>query len=120
MENKETVITSDGILVLNTSTKTLIEESPVNITNIEQAKAEISDIEVYGNGDLFQLISKASSKKQGWMKSTKAMELPGGGCVVQVTTQRKNPDGSYAVAEAITFVPVVRIYEDGNGNKYLA
>ena len=42
------------------------------------------------------------------MKSTKAMET-GNGCVVQVTTQQRNPDGSYAIAEALTFVPDVHL-----------
>jgi hypothetical protein len=37
------------------------------------------------------------------MKSTKVCNLPSG-CIVQVTTQQKNPDGSYAVAEALTYV----------------
>jgi len=92
----------------------------LDITEVKGAKANISDLKVFGNGDLFQLICKASSQEQGWMKSTKAMELPGGGgCVVQVTTQQRNPDGSYAVAEAITYVPHVTIRTDENQNKYL-
>lgn len=52
------------------------------------------------------------------MKSAKAMQVPGG-CVVQVTTQQKNLDGSYAVAEALTFVPAVRIVPDDNGGRKL-
>ena len=82
-------------------------------TNVTEAKNNISDIKIFGNGDLFQLISKASSKEQGWMKSTKAMETPKG-CVVQVTTQQGNN-----VAEDLTFVPDVYIKVDENGNKYL-
>ena len=82
-------------------------------TNVAEAKANVSDIKVFGNGDLFQLIAKASSKEQGWMKSTKAMETPKG-CVVQVTTQQGDN-----VAEALTFVPDVSIKVDENGNKYL-
>lgn len=96
-----------------------MEEKTLNITDINGAKANISDLQVFGNGDLFTLISKASSREQGWMKSTKAMFV-GVGCVVQVTTQQKNPDGSYAIAEALTFVPGVKIETDRNGNKYLA
>ena len=42
------------------------------------------------------------------MKSTKVCNVFGG-CIVQVTTQQKNPDGSYAVAEALTYVPNVQI-----------
>jgi len=88
-------------------------EKTLDNTNVAEAKAKVSDIKVFGNGDLFQLIAKASSKKQGWMKSTKAMETPKG-CVVQVTTQQGGN-----VAEALTFVPDVSIKVDENGNKYL-
>jgi hypothetical protein len=42
------------------------------------------------------------------MKSTKVCNVPYG-CIVQVTTQQKNPDGSYAVAEALTYVPSVQM-----------
>ena len=52
------------------------------------------------------------------MKSTKAMELPGG-CLVQVTTQQRNPDGSYVVAEALEFVPSVRVVPDIDGGNKL-
>lgn len=51
------------------------------------------------------------------MKSTKAMEIESLGCVVQVTTQQKNPDGSYSLAEALTFVPHAGIKKDANGVK---
>lgn len=76
----------------------------LNTSSINQAKSAIPDLEVWGDGDTFKLISKASSKSEGWMKSTKAMEIPKSGCVVQVTTQQGNN-----VAEAVTFVPMVRI-----------
>lgn len=90
-------------------------EKSLSNTNIEDVKKTTSDIKVFGNGDLFQLLSKASSESQGWMKSCKAMEVGGGGCVVQVTTQYNNPDGSKSVAEALTFVPHVRIVENETG-----
>jgi hypothetical protein len=80
-------------------------------SDISGARQNVKDIEVFGNGDLFQLLAKASSDSEGWMKSTKAMQVPGG-CVVQVTTQQRNPDGSYAVAEALTFVPGSVIEDD--------
>ena len=87
-------------------------------TTASGAKVNVKDIQFWGNGDTFKLISKASSKNEGWMKSTKAMEIERVGCVVQVTTQQRNPDGSYAVAEALTFVPVASIREkfDDSGN----
>jgi len=77
-------------------------------TDINGARKNVRDIKVFGDGDMFQLLSKASSEAEGWMKSTKAMQVAGG-CVVQVTTQQRNPDGSYAIAEALTFVPGVEI-----------
>jgi hypothetical protein len=93
-------------------------EKTLDVVNIDDAKQKVSDVVVFGNGDLFQLICKASSKEQGWMKSTKAMQTPHG-CIVQVTTQQKNMDYSYSLAEALTFVPGVSIKTDENGNKYL-
>ena len=67
------------------------------------ATKNVKDIVFWGNGDTFKLISKASSELEGWMKSTKAMQA-GTSVVVQVTTQQRNPDGSYVVAEALTTV----------------
>ena len=84
----------------------------LGIVNIEDAKAKISDIVVFGNGDTFQLISKASSKSQGWMKSTKAMEIVGVGVVLQVSTQQGDN-----VAEALQFIPNVKIYTNEQGIK---
>jgi hypothetical protein len=86
----------------------------LNITNIEDAKSKVSDIEVVGNGDMFKLLCKASSKRQNWMKSTKACQIDGLGCIVQVTTQQGEN-----VAESITFVPDVMIVSDSNGGNQL-
>ncbi|TCX53837.1 hypothetical protein C1I36_03645 [Dehalobacter sp. 14DCB1] len=76
----------------------------LDISEVKGAKANISDLKVYGDGDTFHLLCKASSQNEGWMKSTKVCNVYGG-CIVQVTTQQCNPDGSYSVAEALTFVP---------------
>ena len=84
-------------------------EKTLGNTDVSGARGNVPDIKVFGNGDMFQLLCKASSQVEGWMKSTKAMEIYGVGCIVQVTTQQRNADGSYAVAEALTFVPGVRI-----------
>jgi hypothetical protein len=35
-------------------------------------------------------------------------------CLVQVTTQQRNPDGSYSVAEALTVMPDCVIENDSN------
>lgn len=76
----------------------------LNNTTVNKAKKQVNDLEIFGNGDLFELLSKASSKKEGWMKSTKACEIPGLGCIVQVTTQQGD-----RIAEAVTWVPNAKI-----------
>ena len=78
------------------------------------ATKNVKDIVFWGDGDMFRLISKASSKNEGWMKSTKAMQV-GNKVIVQVTTQQRNPDGSYSLAEALTTVEdakIIDIYAD--------
>lgn len=85
----------------------------LNVCEANGARKVIADIEIVGNGDMFQLLCKASSKSQGWMKSCKAMQVPGG-CVVQVTTQQWDN-----VAEALTFVPGVVIVDDLNNGRKL-
>jgi len=81
-------------------------EKTLDIDCIKTAKANISDIKTYGDGDTFALLCKASSKSQGWMKSTKVCNLPDG-CLVQVSTQQGNN-----VAEALTYVPGVNMDKD--------
>ena len=93
-----------------------MQEKDLNITEVRGAKANISDLQVYGDGDTFALLCKASSQSQGWMKSTKVCNVDGG-CIAQVTTQQKNFDGSYAVAEAITFVPGVWLDKESEPRK---
>lgn len=97
----------------------MTDKKTMDITETKGAIANISDLKVFGNGDTFQLICKASSTAQGWMKSTKAMQIDGVGCVVQVTTQHGDN-----VAEAITFVPGVKIVpidgDKANGRKLVA
>lgn len=75
----------------------------LNTFEVNQARKVIKDIEVYGDGDTFALLCKASSKSEGWMKSTKVCNVAGG-AIVQVTTQQGDN-----VAEALTFVPGVMI-----------
>ena len=94
-----------------------MKEKTLGNTDVNGAHKNVKDLVVFGHGDLFKLILKASSKGEGWMKSTKAMDT-GTGCVIQVTTQQMNPDGSYAVAEALTFVPGVSIHGT-NENRYI-
>lgn len=96
-----------------------LTEKTLHNSDISGTKTNVPDVKVVGNGDTYRLLCKASSKNEGWMKSSKAMEIPGVGCVVQVTTQQRNLDGTYSVAEALTFVPGVRIVDDVNDGRKL-
>lgn len=82
------------------------EGKSLGVTSSADFKPEV---QFKGNPDLWRLISKAWNEKEGWMKSTKAMEV-NGGVVLQVTTQQ----GCH-VAEALVYVPgaVIRL-ENGN------
>lgn len=91
-----------------------MSEKTLDVVNINDATQKVSDIQVVGNGDTFQLLCKANSKSQGWMKSAKAAQIDGVGCVVQVTTQQNDQ-----VAEALVFVPGVEIKDDVNGGRKL-
>lgn len=96
------------------------KQKPKTLHNSEQSGASknVKDLNIVGDGDSFALLFKASSQSEGWMKSTKAMDV-GHGCLVQVTTQQRNPDGSYAVTEALTFVPGVMVADDENDGRKL-
>lgn len=89
-------------------------EKTLDNSTVAKAKEQVNDLNVVGNGDLFQLLFKASSKREGWMKSTKAMYIDRVGCIVQVTTQQGEQ-----VAEALTFVPSVKIVDDKDGGRKL-
>lgn len=107
-------------------------------SNASGASKNVKDIVFWGDGDTFKLISKASSQEEGWMKSTKAMEIEGVGVVIQVTTQQRGMqerrylltkelnekygegnrptweetlETDWDVAEALTFVPGAKIEE---------
>lgn len=78
-------------------------------STVSGARQNVKDLVVFGNGDTFKLISKASSAEEGWMKSTKALEIDGVGCIIHVTTQQGEN-----VAEALTFVPGVKVRAIGD------
>jgi len=91
------------------------QEKNLSVVSVEDAKKKVSDIVVVGNGDTMQILCKASSEEQGWMKSAKAMEIKSVGCLVQFTTQQRNIDGTYSVAETSSFLPGTKLRPDVNG-----
>jgi hypothetical protein len=90
-----------------------VEPKALDVTSSKDLPTDDSELKTFGDPDAWRLICKVSIAKQHWMKSTKAMEIEGVGCLVQVTTQQ----GDH-VAEAVTFVPCVAI-EETNGVRKL-
>jgi len=92
------------------------ETVPKTLENISttSAKVNIPDIKIVGNPDCFQLLCKASSKSEGWMKSAKAYQINEIGCIIQVTTQQGDN-----ISEALCFVPGVSLLDDVNNGKRL-
>lgn len=77
-----------------------MEEKTLGVTNMEELEEKVSDVQVHGDPGAWVCVCKASSESQGWMKSTKVMEIAPYGCLVQVSTHQGEQ-----VAEALTFVP---------------
>ena len=94
--------------------KKVTKEKTLHNSTVSAAKTNVPDIQFYGNGDTWQLICKASSTSEGWMKSTKAMQVGEKGCLVQVTTQQGDN-----ISEAVTYVPgaTIRLIAPGDKSK---
>lgn len=91
-----------------------MQDKTLGNTNMDDLKNNVSDVKVHGDPGRWVCVAKASSEKEGWMKSTKVFELGGvHSCLVQVSTQQRNPDGSWSIAEALTYVPNVRLANFG-------
>ena len=101
-----------------------VEVAGLKLTSEKLIKktADLGDkVETSGNPDRFKLLFKAQGISQGtaFKKSTKAMTVPGG-CVVQTTSERQNPDGSWSIAESLTYVPgEITIEDDSNSGHFL-
>lgn len=72
-------------------------EKALDVTSSKDFEAKVPDIKTFGNPDTWQLLCKASSVAQGWMKSTKVMRIPGFGVLVQVSSKQ-----DAAIAETVT------------------
>lgn len=86
-------------------------------TSAEDVKANVPDVKFYGDPDAWKLIVKAYSQKEGWMHSTKALEVDRVGVVIQTLSQQRNPDGTYGLCQATVFLPGVRIFEETIGKE---
>ena len=72
----------------------------------------VASLTRWGDTRAWKLIAKVSNEVEGWMKSTKAMQIDGIGVVLQVTTQQDDN-----IAEALTFVPFATIVDVLNEDK---
>jgi len=106
IQTKMFVVNNDDV----TGDKTL------NCTDTEDTYEKASDIVTWGDPGMFKLICKTSSAKEGWVRSTEAMEV-GFHVIVQVSTHQRNASGEVVIAEALTTVENARIceQEDENG-----
>lgn len=86
--------------------KSQSEERSMTVTSSKDLKEKVSDVEIFGDPDTWRLLCKAGSQSQGWFKSTKAMEVPGG-IVVQTCTQQ-----GVQVSEALVFIPGVELTDN--------
>lgn len=68
------------------------------------AKEAVKDFESWGDITQWKHITKSWSSKEDWLKSTKAMEIEGVGCILLVSTQNEE-----MIAETTTFIPGVKI-----------
>lgn len=72
-------------------------------------------MDIIGNEHMFQLLCRVANKSR--INTTRAMMMATGGCIVQSTIRQQNPDGSYAVARALVYVPGAEIVPDVKGGK---
>lgn len=82
------------------------------LSDFESYRAEVEDIEIFGD-DLFLLMSKASTEREGWIEATKGMAVTGG--VILKTIIKSSDRGREASgSEALLFVPGVTLVDDLN------
>ena len=88
-----------------------VVEKDMTIMSEKEASERIYDLKVFGDTDAWKLICKAASQAEGWYKTTKAMEIPHVGCLIQTETHIDNGGDEAALSQALTFVPGVSICE---------
>ena len=63
------------------------------------------------NPELFRVLSRVVSATEGWTQTTKAMEIPGVGCVLQVTIRLGD-----TVTNTLSFIPGVKLVDTGSSS----
>ena len=111
-ENKKAEAKTKTAAEAKTKTAAEAKTKIMGITDQKAAKDNVKDINFFG-ADLFKLMSKASSEKEGWMNSTKGMWVKGAGVMVNTTSIHNGRR-----SEALAFFPNVILKEtkDGKGN----
>ena len=94
------------------------QERRTDVSSTAEAKAATADVRVIGNPDMWQLLAKAGSQSEGWMRSTKGLQV-GPHVILQVSERQKNPDGSYTIDNDLIRVENVTIVPDVNGGNKL-
>lgn len=88
----------------------MFEPKDLDNENMDQLKSKCDDVKIYGDPGKWELICKASSQKQGWMKSTKRMAVEGGH-IYQTTSEYVNSYGQViACSDSLVFVPRRVVY----------
>jgi hypothetical protein len=94
------------------------QDRRTDVSSTAEAKAATADVRVTGNPDMWQLLAKAGSQSEGWMRSTKALQV-GPHVILQVSERQKNPDGSYTIDNDLIRVENLTIVPDVNGGHKL-
>jgi len=84
------------------------------VSNTTPKQAAQSGVEFLGDPNKWVVLHKAWNTREGWMRSTKALEIPGVGCMVQVSMLDED-----RIAESLCFVPDVGIADDSNSGRKL-
>ncbi len=67
----------------------------------------VKDLKKAGRPGYWTVLAKATSEAEGWTKITKAHEIAGRGCIVEVTVENRA-----GLADTTFFIPNVRIQPD--------
>ena len=108
--------TSTNATIQKNSPKTM-PRVPEKAKEIQQAgmRAPVNDVTSFG--DEWLKLSETVSTSRGYNTVTLAKEIVGMGTLINVNTQRRNGDGTWSLAEAVTFVPGVKIMQDAEAGK---